>query len=134
MNRFIQTILAALGLCSGCSKTDVLSPAQFTIEFAEALRKASPELKVEVVRDLQLKVTTTDGRDSTSFLDNAYDLYKQDTKSKEEVFKKYVVAGLEAVSGLQASENLDRTRIVPVIKDRPWIEETRKAVMSRGAK
>ena len=134
MKRLLQSILAAVGICSGCSKTDVISPGQFTTEFAEALRKASPGLRVEVVRDMQLKVTTIDGRDSTSFLDNAYDLYKQDPKLKRDVFKKYVMAGLETISSLQTSGELDQTRIIPVIKDRPWLEEIRKAMISRGAK
>jgi len=111
-----------------------LKPGEFTSEFATALRKSSPELLVEIVRDLELKVTTAGGQESTSFLDNAYDTYKLDPKSKNEVIKQFVAAGLETIDSLQKSEELDRTRIVPVIKDRPWIEETRKAVTSRGAK
>jgi uncharacterized protein YtpQ (UPF0354 family) len=134
MKRFVQAALAALGLCSGCSKSDVLTPGQFTNEFAQELRKASADLKVEVVKDMELKVTTADGRESTSFLDNAYDLYKQDPKSKQVVFEKYLAASLETIASLQASEELDRTRIVPVIKDRPWLEETRNAMIGRGAK
>ncbi len=134
MKRFIQTLLTALGICSGCCRADVLSPASFTSEFATALRKSLPGLKIGIVRDLELKVTTADGRESTSFLDNAFDTYKLDPKSKDEVIKRYVVAGLETITSLQTPEELDRTRIVPVIKDRPWIEEARKAVMSRGAK
>jgi uncharacterized protein YtpQ (UPF0354 family) len=134
MKRFIQTVLAALGICSGCSKSDVLSPTSFTSEYATALRKSSPGLKVEIVRDLQLKVTATDGRETTSFLDNAYDTCKLEPKSKDEVIKRFVAAGLETIASLETSEELDRTRIVPVIKDRPWIEETRKAVMGRGVK
>ena len=31
-------------------------------------------------------------------------------------------------------DGVDRTRIVPVIKDRSWLEETRQALLSRGAK
>lgn len=134
MRRLIQTTLVVLGLCSGCSGTDILSPTQFTTEFAEALRKSSPGLKVEIVKDMELKVTTTDGRESTSFLDNAYDTYKQDPKSKNDVVRRFVAASLETIANMQTSEELDRTRIVPVIKDRPWLEETRKVLMSRGAK
>jgi uncharacterized protein YtpQ (UPF0354 family) len=134
MKRFIQTVLAALGMCSGCSKSDVLSPAMFTSEFATVLRKSSPELKVEIVRDLQLKVTTADGAETTSFLDNAYDNYKLDPRSKDEVIKRFIAAGLETIEQLQKPQELDRTRVIPVIKDRPWIEESRKAITSRGTK
>lgn len=133
MKRLLQAGLAALGLCSGCSKSDVLTPTQFTNEFAHELRTASPGLRVEVVKDMELKVTTADGRESTSFLDNAYDTYKLDPKSKQEVIKKFVAAGLETIATLGKSEPVDRKLIVPVIKDRPWLEETRQALAARGA-
>ena len=46
--------------------------------------------------------------------------------------RRFVTAGLETIN--YPSEGVDRTRIVPVIKDRPWLEETRQALLSRGAK
>lgn len=134
MKRFTQILIAALGLCSGCSRTDVLSPSKFTSEFSDALRQASPELKVDVVQDLELKVTTSDGSTTTAFLNNAYDLYKRDPKSKDEVIQKYVAASLETIASLKAPEDLDRTRIVPVIKDKPWLEDIQKSMEERGAK
>ena len=132
MKRFVQLLLATVGLYSGCSKSDLMTPGEFTREFAEALRKAGPGLKVAIVRDLELKVTSADGRDSTSFLDNAYDVYKQDPKARADVIQKFVAAGLETIGSIR--DGVDRTRIVPVIKDRPWLEEMRQALLSRGAK
>ncbi|HAB16250.1 MAG TPA: DUF1444 family protein [Verrucomicrobiota bacterium] len=132
MKCFFQLVLVAVGLCSGCPQSGVVTPREFTREFAEALRKASPGLKVAVVRDLELKITSADGRDSTSFLDNAYDTYKQDPKAKADVIQRFVAAGLETIGIV--GDGVDRTRIVPVIKDRPWLEETRQALLSRGAK
>jgi uncharacterized protein YtpQ (UPF0354 family) len=134
MKRFIQSALVALGICSGCSKSDILTPAQFIREYADVFRKSLPGLKVEIVKDMELKVTAPDGTESTSFLDNAYDTYKQDPKSRQEIIKKFVAAGLETVASMGKSEELDRSLIVPIIKDRPWLEETRKAMMDRGAK
>lgn len=133
MKRFLQAGLAALGLCSGCSQSDVLTPTRFTSEFAHELHRASPELRIKVVKDLELRITTADGRESTSFLDNAYDIYKLDPKLKQEVIKKFVMAGVETIATLGKSEPVDRNLIVPVIKDRPWLEETRQALAARGA-
>lgn len=82
---------------------------------------------------MELKVTTADGLESTSFLDNAYDTYRLDPKSKQEVIKKFVAAGLETIAALGKSEPVDRKLIVPVIKDRPWLEEMRHALAARGA-
>jgi len=134
MKRYIQAVLAALGLCFGCSKSDVLTPTQFTYEFADVLRESSPGIEVEVVGDMELKVRAADGTEGTSFLNNAYDTYKQDPKSKQDIIKRFVAAGVETVSSLGKSEELDRKLIVAVIKDRPWLEETRKAMINRGAK
>ena len=132
MKRIFRLVLAAIGFCSGCSKSEIVTPGEFTREFAASLRRAQPGLTVVIVRDLQLKVTSADGRDSTSFLDNAYDMYKQDPKAKGDVIQRFVTAGVETIGGVR--DGVDRTRIVPVIKDRPWSEETRQALLSRGAK
>src|SRR4051794_23120812 len=122
MKSLIRAALALIGLCSGCSDSAVLTPAQFTHEFAAALVAASPGIKVDVVRDLQLKVTTSDGRESNAFLDNAYDTYKQDPTHRADTMQKFVAATLEASADVRGQ--VDRTRIVPVVKDRPWLEET----------
>ena len=134
MKRFTQLLLGltALGLYSGCSKLDQMTPDEFTREFTESLRHANPRLKVEIVRDLELRITSADGRESTSFLNNAYNIYKQDPTAKADVIQRFVTASLETVGSLR--DGVDRTRIVPVIKDRPWLEETRQALFDRGAK
>ena len=127
----IARLLATLGLCSGCSSSDVITRSEFTREFAESLAEARAGLKVNIVRDLELKVTSADGREWTSFLDNAYDAYKQNPKAKTDVIKTYVAASVETLGGKR--DGVDSTRIVPVIKDRPWLAETRQALLSRGA-
>ncbi|PYJ06347.1 MAG: hypothetical protein DME25_06885 [Verrucomicrobia bacterium] len=132
MKRIVQLLLAAVGLCPACSRSDILTPREFTRAFADALRKADPGLKVAIVRDLELKITSADGRDSTSFFDNAYDMYKQDPKAKHDVIQRFVTAGLDSIRTV--GDAVDRARIVPVIKDRPWLEETGQALVSRGAK
>jgi uncharacterized protein YtpQ (UPF0354 family) len=132
MKRFVQLVLVTVGLCCGCSQSGIVTPREFTREFAEALRRAGPGLKVAIVKDLELTVTSADGRESTSFLDNAYDVYRQDSKAKADVIQRFVTAGLETIGAIR--DGVDRSRIVPLIKDRPWLEETRRALLSRGAK
>jgi uncharacterized protein YtpQ (UPF0354 family) len=134
MKNFFKAILVSLGICSGCSKPDLLSPAAFTAEFAAAMQKSVPGIKIESIGELQLKMTATNGQESTAFLQNAYDTYKQDPESKEAIIQRFVVSGVEAAAGEAISKELDRTRIVPIIKDRAWLEETKQALISRGAK
>ena len=132
MKRIVQLILTTLGLYSGCSQSGVLTPNEFTKEFVRSLRKAYPEIHVQIVNDLELKLTSADGRDSSAFLNNAYDTYKQDPKAKQDVLHKFVSAFAETVA--DSGKAVDRTRVVPVIKDRPWLEEVRQTLAKDGAK
>ena len=127
-------MLAALGIVSGCAKSDPLTPAQFTEEFANQLRISMPALQVEIIKSLQLKLTMAGGKESTSFLDNAYDAYQADPKLKKDIIHTWVQSCMETAIDSQSSEILDRTCIVPVIKDRPWLEEIKKSLEDRGAK
>jgi uncharacterized protein YtpQ (UPF0354 family) len=132
MKRVIAILLAVVASCYASSPSDVMSPSEFTRDFTGALRKAKPELKVIIVRDLELKVTFANGHSATSFLDNAYDIYKQDPKTKVDVIQRFIASALETTDGVR--RRVDRARIVPLIKDRPWLEETRQGLLSRGVK
>jgi uncharacterized protein YtpQ (UPF0354 family) len=48
------------------------------------------------------------------------------------VINRFVTAALETAK--PAEDRVDRNLIVPIIKDRPWLEETRNALASRGFK
>jgi len=134
MKQFAHIFILAFGLCFGCSKNNVLSPAQFSREFAEALRQASPGLKVDIVSATELQITKTNGSHDSVFLGNAYDLYSHDPKSKDEIIQKYVAVDLESLVNANFSEEIDRTRIVPVVKDKLWLEDFQKEVANRGGK
>jgi uncharacterized protein YtpQ (UPF0354 family) len=128
--RCLPVILCTL--LAGCHKSDFASPAEFTQTYADTLHAAHPELKVEITKDLQLKVTTMKGGDSTSFLDNAYNEYKQNPAHKADIIQKFVASGVGALDVME--KPIDRSYIVPIVKDRPWIEEMKQALIARGAK
>lgn len=130
MTKFVRLLLAAIGCCTGCSKSNVMTPLEFTREFADAMRQSHPGLSVVIVNDLELKIKSADGRSSTAFLNNAYDMCKLDPKAKADVIRKFITADLETINNPR--DGVDRQGIVPVIKDRPWLAETRQALRSRG--
>lgn len=132
MKRLLPVCLAVFGLCAVALAQNVLSPAQFTEEYARALRKAAPKLRVEVVEPLQIKVDSEASGEHTTYLDNAYGLYKRDPQAKDEIIRNYVVSSLETFTADTAP--VDRSRVVPVIKDRAWLEEIRQVAQSKGAK
>ena len=98
MKRLILAVIFFLLLITCCSKGNVITPSQFTAEFAGTLRNTAPEFQVEVVRDLELKVVSKEGREFTCFLDNAYDNYKLDPKQKNAIIRRYVASGIETYS------------------------------------
>lgn len=126
-------VVPGIFLLGSCSNNGVDSPSRFTREYVTALQAASPGVSVQVVQDLQLKVTPSGGSETTAFLDNAYNTYKQDPGSKSDIIQRFVSAFLESVNE-SSKAGLDTTRIVPVIKDRAWLDETRSALRGRGAK
>lgn len=107
-----------------------LTPAEFRGEIEKAVVTARPELSLEVQSELQLRVRDSAGKEKmTLFLDNAYKEYLQSPEGLQEVVNRYV-ASLRDVTELAA---VDRTRIVPVIKDSAWIAESAAAMQERGA-
>lgn len=130
MPNLLRILLANLGLLAGCAKTKPLSSGQFTGECAAALRAARPDWVVNTTRDLELAVSVAGKDPATSFLNNAYDVYRQNPAALQDVISRYVAAGIDTVEGIK--DGVDRTRIVPVIKDRPWLAETRNSSAERG--
>lgn len=120
----MRALLFALAMVAGLSaaaRADTPSPSAFTAQFARALQAAMPSAKVSIVRDLQLDIRRMDGSSATVSLANNYRDYSADPKWFDEIVKAYAAA-LAKPAGKQAGK-LDRTRIVPVIKDRPWLVE-----------
>lgn len=108
------------------------TPTEFTQEVAEAYRKKDPGLKVEVAGELQLKVTAASGESFTNFLNNTYDVSRQDPESKEEAVGKLIEVSLASFA--DSEKPLDRSRIVPVVKDRAWLAEMKQVAQANGGK
>jgi uncharacterized protein YtpQ (UPF0354 family) len=131
MKRLLFILLVVILVAFRFSRPEVLSPGELTREVAGSVREVHPGVKVTVVRDLEIKLTFTDGRSSTLFLNNAYDTYKQNPKDREGVIHRYVMASLQAFRDVEAP--LDASRIVPIVKDRAWLSEMRQAGSKGGS-
>ena len=75
-------------------------------------------------------MTSADGHESTSFLDNAYDHYKSAPEHKADIIQKYVAGLLETHTIVDCQ--IDTTRIIPVMKDRAWIADINAGMEARG--
>jgi len=107
-----------------------ISEAEFTEAFAHILREASPGLRVTIDGPLELKLVLQDGTEQTAFLENAFTEYQAHPELRNEVLEKFVAALRETIG--HPKGEIDRTRIVPVIKDAAYLTEVRRALEARG--
>ena len=127
--RWLAWLLGAL-LCSQAA-FGALSKEAFTREYLTVLRAALPAHKVEIVEPLHLKITGPDGDTSSAFLDNAYTQYEGDPESRQEIIEQHVAARVEAEAEPQP---LNPAHIIPVIKDRAWLQSVKQSVAASGGK
>ena len=130
MKKLICSFLCAIGL-SGCTDKAVLTPIEFTNEYAAKLQKTFPAIRVKIKAEMELRIIGEDGKENTAYLDNSYTSYKSDPENKNAIIEKYLAAFIDPSIRKDA---VDRDRITPVIKDRAWISEIQESMKARGAK
>ena len=118
--------VAAIGVAI-CA--EMLTPPAFTQEFARALARTRPSSNVSVAGDLKLTIKETDGLVRNIQLNNAYNEYKLDPQRFDDL-----VATFSAIFSQSGSKEagLDRSRIIPVIKDRQWLDELHNTLKAKG--
>ena len=122
-------LLVCLLLMTDMSRAETLSPSAFTQEFARALTAAMPSATVKVEGELQLSLKDASGLERTLFLSNPYREYALDPKRFGDIVKRFAAALLQSDN---AHAKLDRSRIVPVIKDRKWLLDLRQTLKAQG--
>ncbi len=129
----MRRLLAVVGFVaclSGVVHADTLAPAAFTRHLAQALTAALRSSTVTVKGDLELTIRDASGREATVFLTNAYNEYARDPQRLNGVVQTYVTALSQPMS---AGTKVDRSRIVPIIKDRKWLADLHATLGARGA-
>lgn len=126
--RHVLGLLFCLVAFCGAVRAQTLNSQAFTQEFARALTTALPSATVTVKGDLALSVKEASGLDRTIFLTNPYREYSLDPKRFGDIVKGFVAAMARAGTGAK----LDRSRIVPVIKDRQWLVDLHQMHKAQG--
>lgn len=114
----------------GDTSHETLSPGDFTDLYLAYLRQSAMEAQFDRIADLELKVKMADGASHSIFLDNAYNQYCNDPAQRDEILETYIHSFLEVTSNREAP--IDPKRIVPVIKDRGWMEGIQETLRERG--
>jgi uncharacterized protein YtpQ (UPF0354 family) len=76
-----------------------------------------------VKEDFLLSIKAANGLETTVSTRNLYDDYKKNRVALGEIVAQYAKSLTEKSSG-----KLDRARIIPVIKDRPWVESLQRSL------
>lgn len=128
MRPLLGVLFSVVAICVAIC-AEMLTPPAFTQEFARALARTRPSANVSVAGDLKLTIKETDGLVRNIQLNNAYNEYKLDPQRFGDL-----VATFSAIFSQSASKEagLDRTRIIPVIKDRQWLDELHNTLKAKG--
>jgi uncharacterized protein YtpQ (UPF0354 family) len=108
----------------------MLTAKAFTDEFARAVTAALPSSTV-TTGDLELTIRDQNGRERTVLLVNAYGEYSLAPERLRDIIGTYVAALPPPPTG---ETKLDRSRIVPVIKDRQWLDDVHNSLKARGVR
>jgi hypothetical protein len=127
--RYLLGLLLGIMVLSTVALADIMVPSVFTQEFARALAKAMPSASVKVTGDMQVTVKAASGREWGVFLGNTYQDYKRDPSLFDEIVQAYAA---RLTPPPAAQSELDRARIVPVIKDRKWLADLHSSLKAKG--
>jgi uncharacterized protein YtpQ (UPF0354 family) len=128
MKRTLLALLCMLGVAQAAAAT--LTAERFTKEFVTALRAALPNAKVTVPKPLEVHVADAEGNQATAYLQNAFNEVTRDPSSKAAVIQRYVASIADAGS---TPDWIKPANIVPVIKERAWLEEAARGRAQAGA-
>ena len=128
MRPLLGVLIYVLTLCLAIG-AEMLTPQAFTEEFARALTRALPSSSVSVAGDLKLTMKEANGVNRTVQLNNAYNEYKLDPQRFGDIVETFSAMFSQPAS---KEAGLDRTRVVPVIKDRQWLDELHYTLKGRG--
>lgn len=103
-----------------------VSPGEFTDRFVQALESSDPGVTTDVSEPLKLTAANAAGQEVIVYLDNAYDLYVQDTDQLDSILERYVASLAETMAASEAPP-LSVADIVPVVKDSAWLAEVMAA-------
>lgn len=121
---------AVRSLFGGRAADPLMNPDDFTEEVARRVRLAAPQLDVQVVKALELAINMGEDGGNRAFLDNAYQMYQgESARNRSDVIDRFVRSFAEAAAGLERS----RDAIIPIVKDRGWLEEIRLSMQRMGS-
>jgi uncharacterized protein YtpQ (UPF0354 family) len=130
VKRLVGVLLLVAGLC-GPAGADTLSRRAFTEEIAKALRTAVPSVTVTVERDLEIELRYPNGQNITAELTTSYNAYAKEPQRLKGLIDLHIER-LATDEWTKAQVKLDHSTIVPVVKNRKWLEDAERQIIAAG--
>jgi len=123
-------VCVTVSLCAAVC-AEMLTPRAFTDEFVRAMAAALPSSNVTSKRELELTINDPSGVERTIVLHNAYREYSLDPERLRSIIGTFATTLSQPRTG---ETKLDRSRIIPVVKDREWLDELHNSLRLKGVK
>jgi uncharacterized protein YtpQ (UPF0354 family) len=132
VKRVISTFVF-IAVFLGPAFAETLSPRAFTEEIANAIRKAVPSAKVWIERELEVEITYRNGQNVLAELAASYDAYRKEPERLKGIIDLHIER-LKTDEYAKGQVRLDHSKIVPVIKNRKWLEDAERRIKAAGVK
>jgi uncharacterized protein YtpQ (UPF0354 family) len=117
----------------GSAFAQTLSPRAFTEEIAHAIRMAVPSAKVWIERELEVEIRYSNGQNVLAELAASYDAYRKEPERLKGIIDLHI-ARLKTDEYAKGQIRLDHSKIVPVVKNRKWLEDAERRIKAAGVK
>lgn len=122
-------LFAALVLTACSNKKTILSAEEFANKYLLELKKNNPSVEYSLAPDLSVNANYK-GSEYLHFPDNAYREYLLEPDSIEQVLSKFTQTANELYNEKQ---EIDISKIIPVIKPRDFITEVKKLTAAKDS-
>jgi uncharacterized protein YtpQ (UPF0354 family) len=129
----IVSVLVVIAGFLGPAFAQTLSPRAFTEEIANAIRTAVPSAKVWIERELEVEITYRNGQNVLAELAASYDAYRKEPERLKGIIDLHIER-LKTDEYAKGQVRLDHSKIVPVIKNRKWLEDAERRIKAAGVK
>jgi uncharacterized protein YtpQ (UPF0354 family) len=130
VKRLVGTFLVVAGLL-GTAFADTLSPRAFTEEIAKAARNAVPSATVWIERELAVEIKYANGQNVTAELTTSYNVYSKEPYRLKDIIDLHLQR-IVTDEWAKSEVKLDYSTIVPVVKNRKWLEDTERRIKASG--
>jgi uncharacterized protein YtpQ (UPF0354 family) len=126
-------VLVFIAGFSGSAFAQTLSPRAFTEEIANAVRMAVPSAKVWIERELEVEITYSNGQNVLAELTTSYNAYRNEPERLKGIIDLHIQR-LKTDEYAKGQIKLDHSKIVPVVKNRKWLEDAERRIKAAGVK